>query len=60
MEDLRTLQTAESVADLIWARIVKWDKFAKDTVGKQLARAADSIDANIAESCGAFPLRTED
>ena len=54
MEELRTLQTAEAIADSIWARVVKWDYFAKDTVGKQLARAADSIGANIAESYGRF------
>ena len=29
-----------------------WDNFAKDTVGKQLARSADSIGANIAEGEG--------
>ena len=29
-----------------------WDYFAKDTVGKQLVRAADSIGANIAEGSG--------
>ena len=54
MEDLRALQTAEAIADSIWARVVKWDEFAKDTVGKQLARSADSIGANIAESYGRF------
>ncbi|MBI3914923.1 MAG: four helix bundle protein [Chloroflexi bacterium] len=54
LEDLRALQTAEVIADSIWARIIEWDDFAKDTVGKQLARAADSIGANIAESFGRF------
>ena len=54
LEDLRILQTAEAIADSIWARVVRWDDFAKDTVGKQLARAADSIGANIAESFGRF------
>ena len=31
---------------------MKWDFFAKDTVGKQLVRAADSVGANIAEGDG--------
>jgi len=53
-EDLRVLQAAESVADDIWRRVVKWDQFARDVVGKQLARAADSIGANIAEAYGRF------
>jgi four helix bundle protein len=54
LEDLRALQTAEAISDSIWARVIKWNEFSKDTVGKQLARAADSIGANIAESYGRF------
>ena len=54
LEDVRILQTAESIGDSIWAQVVQWDEFAKDTVGKQLARAADSVGANIAESFGRF------
>ena len=53
-EDLRVLQTAEAVADDIWRRVMRWDWFARDVVGKQLAKAADSIGANIAESYGRF------
>jgi four helix bundle protein len=53
-EDLRVLQSAEGCADKIWKQIVQWDEFAKDVVGKQMARAMDSIGANIAESFGRF------
>jgi len=53
-EDLRVLQAAESVADDVWRRVARWDQFARDVVGKQLARAVDSIGANIAESYGRF------
>lgn len=53
-EDLRVLKIAEEITDSIWKRVVQWDDFAKDVVGKQLARAADSIGANIAESFGRF------
>ena len=45
---------AETVADDLWKLVSPWDKFAKDVVGKQLTRAADSIGANIAESYGRF------
>ena len=53
-EDLRVLKSAEEIADSIWKIVVQWDEFAKDVVGKQMARSADSIGANIAESFGRF------
>ncbi len=53
-ENLRVLQAAEEVADAVWKQISAWNEFARDTVGKQLARAVDSIGANIAESFGRF------
>ena len=53
-EDLRVLQAAEAVADSIWQQVVRWEPFVRETVGKQLARAADSIGANIAETFGRF------
>jgi len=54
LEELRILQVAGGMADVIWAQVSKWDEFTRDVVGKQLARAADSIGANIAESFGRF------
>ena len=54
LEDLRILKTAEEIADAVWKQVVTWDEFAKDVVGKQMARAIDSIGANIAESYGRF------
>lgn len=51
-EELRVYQLSEKLADAIWEIVTQWDYFAKDTVGKQLARAADSIGANIAEGVG--------
>ncbi|MEW6286324.1 MAG: four helix bundle protein [Chloroflexota bacterium] len=53
-EDLQVLKAAEGIADAIWKRVVEWDEFAKDVVGKQLAEAVDSIGANIAESFGRY------
>lgn len=51
-ERLEVYQLAERVADWIWEIVIKWDSFAKETVGKQIVRAADSIGANIAEGAG--------
>lgn len=53
-EDLRVLKSAEEIADSVWKRVVNWDEFAKDVVGKQITRSADSVGANIAESFGRF------
>jgi four helix bundle protein len=53
-EDLRVLKSAEEIADSVWKVVVRWDEFAKDVVGKQIARSADSVGANIAESFGRF------
>ncbi len=52
LEDLRVYQEATAIGDEVWAEVEKWQYFQKDVVGKQLADAADSISANIAESYG--------
>jgi four helix bundle protein len=54
LEDLKVLQAAETIADDVWREVLTWGKLAQDVVGKQLARAADSIGANIAESYGRY------
>ena len=51
-ENLRIYELSEKLADKVWESVLPWDGFAKDTVGKQLVRAADSIGANIAEGSG--------
>jgi four helix bundle protein len=51
-QDLRVYQLAEELADSVWVIVLKWNILARDTVGKQLIRAADSIGANIAEGSG--------
>ena len=51
-ERLRVYQLAEEITDQIWEFVSVWDRFAKNTVGMQLVRAADSVGANIAEGEG--------
>jgi four helix bundle protein len=51
-ENLRVYQLAEQLGDEAWDVCLRWDTFARDTVGKQLVRAADSVGANIAEGSG--------
>lgn len=51
-EKLDVYRLAESLSDIIWDAVDEWGAFARDTVGKQIVRAADSIGANIAEGTG--------
>ncbi len=51
---LRVYQLSEKLADEIWHIVQDWNSFAKDTVGKQIIRSADSIGANIAEGSGRY------
>ena len=51
-EKLHVHRLAERLADAVWQFVFAWEHFARDTVGKQLVRAVDSIGANIAEGCG--------
>ncbi|MFY0594113.1 four helix bundle protein [Roseivirga sp.] len=54
LEELRIYQRANEISDEIWQLVTKMSYFEKDTIGKQLARSADSISANIAEGYGRF------
>jgi four helix bundle protein len=51
-QNLRVYQLAEAIADLALEAVLKWDHFARFTVGRQLVDSADSIGANIAEGTG--------
>ncbi len=51
-EKLGVYQLSETLADAIWDVVITWNMLARDTVGKQLIRAADGIGANIAEGAG--------
>ena len=54
LEDLEVYKLAEEFGEDVWDAVAKWDYFAKDTVGKQMVRSADSISANIAEGYGRY------
>lgn len=51
-EKLEVYHLSEELADEVWNIVKEWDYFSKDTMGKQLVRAADSVGANIAEGTG--------
>ena len=56
-EKLQVYQLSEKLADGIWNIVVGWNSLARDTVGKQIIRSADSIGANIAEGSGRGSLQ---
>jgi len=56
-EKLQVYQLSEKLADDVWHIVIRWDSFSRDTVGKQIVRAADSIGANISEGSGRGSLQ---
>ena len=54
LNDIEAYKIAFNLSNFIWDIVVKWDYLAKDTIGKQLIRSADSISANIAEGFGRY------
>jgi len=51
-EHLHVYRLSERLADDVWDVVHAWKSLARDTLGKQLIRAADSIGANLAEGSG--------
>ena len=51
-DTLQVYRLAEKLADEVWHMVAGWNQFAKDTVGRQIVWAADSVGANIAEGTG--------
>ncbi len=54
LEELRVYQLSMDIGERVWVIVEKWNYFSKDTVGKQLVRAVDSVAANLSEGFGRF------
>ncbi|MFV0268656.1 MAG: four helix bundle protein [Draconibacterium sp.] len=54
LDKISPYKKSYDLSNEIWKMVIKWDFFAKDTVGKQLVRSVDSISANIAEGFGRY------
>jgi len=50
----RLRDQANSFCNEIWDSVLQWSWFEKDTLGKQLVRAADSIATNLSEASGRY------
>jgi four helix bundle protein len=57
VNDLEIYREAMEIGEEVWAIALNWDFFAKDTLGKQIVRAADSIAANLSEGYGRFHFK---
>lgn len=54
LEDLEIYKISLDIGDLVYEVVSEWNQFDKDTLGKQLVRASDSIALNISEGYGRF------
>ena len=54
LEDLRVYNQAMDLGEEVWRIVLEWKYFEKDTMGKQLVKAADSIAANLSEGFGRY------
>ncbi|MCK4344704.1 MAG: four helix bundle protein, partial [Bacteroidales bacterium] len=57
LEELKVYQESMELGEKVWNLVIKWDNFSKDTMGKQLVKAADSIAANLSEGFGRYHFR---
>ncbi len=54
LQKFKIIEQANLIGEEIWEEVIQWKHFDKDTIGKQLVRAADSISANLSEAYGRF------
>ncbi|MFZ1291867.1 MAG: four helix bundle protein [Melioribacteraceae bacterium] len=57
LEELQVYQLSMELGENVWNVVKDWNYFEKDTIGKQLIRAADSIAANLSEGFGRFHFK---
>ena len=54
LEDFNVYNLAMDLGEVVYAEVIRWDYFDKDTVGKQFVRVADSVAANLSEGMGRY------
>jgi len=54
VKDLEVYKAALELSQYVWEIVLKWNYFAKKTIGTQFVSAIDSISSNIAEGWGRY------
>lgn len=54
LDELRVYKLSMEIAEKIWEKVYSWNYFEKDTLGKQLVKAIDSVAANLSEGFGRY------
>ena len=54
LEELKVYNQAMELGEEVWQIVSKWKFFEKDTIGKQLVKAVDSVSANLSEGFGRY------
>ena len=54
IDELKVYNSAMDLGEKVWNIVDVWNYFAKDTLGKQLVRAIDSVAANLSEGFGRY------
>ena len=54
LHELKVYTQAMDLGEKIWELAKNWNYYIRDTIGKQLVRASDSIAANISEGYGRY------
>ena|SRR5688500_3880708 len=57
LEDLKVYNLSMELGEKVWSVVDQWNYFQKDTIGKQLVKAADSIAANLSEGYGRYHFK---
>lgn len=57
IDDMEIYQIGMEIGDEVWKLVDKWDHWKKETIGKQLVKAADSIAATFSEGYGRYTFK---
>jgi four helix bundle protein len=57
LEEFKVYNLAMELGEKVWDIVIVWGFFEKDTMGKQLVKAVDSIAANLSEGLGRYHFK---